>query len=363
MKADAGNYVFEQAFEENNTGANATPTQVKLPPPPDLEIDFVDVPAAATASRPLTINYRVTNHGSTRTPNGSWNDRFYLSTDANLDINTDYKLGDSLHIGELDIDQSSTNSVVFTLPNTLTGNFYVFAVTDSENQVFELNNDNNSNFDSQAITITSRPADLIVSSATTSGTGVNGQPLRIDWTVTNQGIGDTAVSSWQDGIIASRDNIFGNSDDISIANFTHNGLINVGGSYSRSELVTIPFSFDGDYNLFVQTDRDRNVYEATQENNNNSIAIPLRINRKTPDLQVTQITAPTTATSEQPFTVTWKVENLGGNTTNSSAWYDEVFLSTDSILDREDISLGKIPQYQTLLPSNFYQASRTFTLL
>ncbi|MBD2531279.1 putative Ig domain-containing protein [Nostoc flagelliforme FACHB-838] len=203
---------------------------------------------------------------------------------------------------------------------------------------------------------------MLVSSVTTPETGENSKSLRINWTVINQGIGDTAVNSWTDRIIASKDNILGNSDDIALQDFSRNGLLNVGGSYSRNELITITFSFGGDYNLFVVTDYNQNVYEATQENNNSSAAIPLDVIRKTPDLQVTQINVSTTATSGQPFTVTWKVENLGENTINSDNWYDEVFLSTDQILNEGDIYLDRIYQSPSLAPSSFYQSSGTFTL-
>ena len=363
VRTDAGNYVFEQAFKENNTGSTANPVNIRLTPPPDLEVDFVDAPASATASRPLTFNYRVTNYGSTRTPNNSWSDSFYLSTDNKLDIATDYKLGDRSRFGALNVDEFYTASATFSLPNTLTGTFYLFAIADSSNQVFELDNNNNSNFDSQVITITSRPADLIVSGNTSQSIVENGKSLRVNWTTTNQGIGDTAVSSWSDKIVASKDNILGNSDDVYLSGFTRNGLLNVGASYSRSELVTIPFNFtSGDYNLFVVTDANQNVYEASGENNNSSAAIPIQVVRRTPDLQVTQITAPSTSVSGQPFTVTWKVENLGENTTNVSYWYDEVFLSTDAILNQGDLSLGTIYQARNLDPSGSYQTSRTFTL-
>nr|NCR88478.1 hypothetical protein [Microcystis aeruginosa G13-10] len=363
VRTDAGNYVFEQAFKENNTGSTANPVNIRLTPPPDLEVDFVDAPASATASRPLTFNYRVTNYGSTRTPNNSWSDSFYLSTDNKLDIATDYKLGDRSRFGALNVDEFYTASATFSLPNTLTGTFYLFAIADSSNQVFELDNNNNSNFDSQVITITSRPADLIVSGNTSQSIVENGKSLRVNWTTTNQGIGDTAVNSWSDKIVASKDNILGNSDDVYLSGFTRNGLLNVGASYSRSELVTIPFNFtSGDYHLFVVTDANQNVYEASGENNNSSAAIPIQVVRRTPDLQVTQITAPSTAVSGQPFTVTWKVENLGENTTNVSYWYDEVFLSTDAILNQGDLSLGTIYQARNLDPSGSYQTSRTFTL-
>ena len=363
VRTDAGNYVFEQAFKENNTGSTANPVNIRLTPPPDLEVDFVDAPASATASRPLTFNYRVTNYGSTRTPNNSWSDSFYLSTDNKLDIATDYKLGDRSRFGALNVDEFYTASATFSLPNTLTGTFYLFAIADSSNQVFELDNNNNSNFDSQVITITSRPADLIVSGNTSQSIVENGKSLRVNWTTTNQGIGDTAVNSWSDKIVASKDNILGNSDDVYLSGFTRNGLLNVGASYSRSELVTIPFNFmSGDYHLFVVTDANQNVYEASGENNNSSAAIPIQVVRRTPDLQVTQITAPSTSVSGQPFTVTWKVENLGGNATNFSYWHDEVFLSTDTILNQGDLSLGTIYQARNLDPAGSYQTSRTFTL-
>ncbi|MCZ8191304.1 MAG: right-handed parallel beta-helix repeat-containing protein, partial [Microcystis sp. LE19-338.1B] len=371
VRTDAGNYVFEQAFKENNTGSTANPVNIRLTPPPDLEVDFVDAPASATASRPLTFNYRVTNYGSTRTPNNSWSDSFYLSTDNKLDIATDYKLGDRSRFGALNVDEFYTASATFSLPNTLTGTFYLFAIADSSNQVFELDNNNNSNFDSQVITITSRPADLIVSGNTSQSIVENGKSLRVNWTTTNQGIGDTAVNSWSDRVIISRDNILGNNDDVVLArndgfntrDFIQNSLLNVGGSYSRSELLTIPFNFtSGDYHLFVVTDANQNVYEASGENNNSSAAIPIQVVRRTPDLQVTQITAPSTAVSGQPFTVTWKVENLGENATNFSYWYDEVFLSTDAILNQGDLSLGTIYQARNLDPAGSHQTSRTFTL-
>ncbi|MBE9039148.1 CARDB domain-containing protein, partial [aff. Roholtiella sp. LEGE 12411] len=163
VRTDAGNQVYENAFESNNTGYDTTATKINLTPPPDLEVEFVDAPATASASRPLTINYRVTNFGATATPNSSWNDTFYLSTDTQLDTNTDFKLGERSRFGTLDIGASYDNSAIFTLPNGLSGTYYAFVVTDSGNNVFELDNDNNIVFDSTPINISSQPADLVVS--------------------------------------------------------------------------------------------------------------------------------------------------------------------------------------------------------
>jgi hypothetical protein len=143
VRTDAGNRVYENIFDNNNTGYDATTTQVNLTPPPDLEVEFVNAPAQATASRPLTISYRVTNFGATATPNYFWTDTFYLSADDQLDISNDLRLGSQSHYGALDVDESYDNSSTFTLSNTIAGTYYAFVVTDSNNDVFELNNDNN----------------------------------------------------------------------------------------------------------------------------------------------------------------------------------------------------------------------------
>ena len=64
VETDAGLQVFEQAFDGNNTGFDAAPTTINLTPPPDLEVEFIDAPSEATASRPFSIDYRVTNFGA-----------------------------------------------------------------------------------------------------------------------------------------------------------------------------------------------------------------------------------------------------------------------------------------------------------
>lgn len=362
VRTDTFNNVYEQAFEDNND-SSSNQTKVNLTPPPDLEVEFVEAPTQATASRNLSIDYRVTNFGATETPNYRWQDAFYLSTDDQLDIGSDLLLGERYHYGRLNPGDSYENTVNFTLPDGINGEYYIFTVTDSRNEVFELDNANNQNFNPQKITIASLPADLVVSSATAPTIGEAGKAIQIDWTVSNQGTGDTAVTNWVDRIIASTDDIVGDLDDVVLGTFTYNGLLDEGESYSRSELVTLPFNLSGDYNLFVVTDADNDVYEATNEDNNNSNSLPIDIVRLTPDLQVTQINAAQTANSGENFTVSWTVENLGIGQTNVDYWYDEVFVSTDTNLGgSNDISLGRVYHSGKLQPGTQYQATHTFEL-
>ncbi|CCI03111.1 CARDB domain-containing protein [Microcystis aeruginosa] len=269
IQTDANNQIFEGIQEGNNTGYDTPATIVKLTPPPDLEIEFIQSPTQATASRSLSFTYRVTNFGATVTPNKFWTDTFYLSTDNQLDLQTDLRLGSNPRYSSLTPDDAYTNTVSYTLPNTITGTYYLFGVTDSNNEVFELDNTNNIGIARTTITISSRPADLTVA-VTTSSTAEAGKSLTVNWTVTNQGTGDTAVSNWNDRILLSADNIIGNSDDIFLGNFTRNGLLNIGESYSRSGVFNLPFTLIGNYNLFVITDSVNQVYEANNEGNNGS---------------------------------------------------------------------------------------------
>src|SRR6266850_261932 len=130
---------------------------------------------------------------------------------------TDLFLGDRTHNGVLPADDPNhpqviayyTNSATFTLPNGLEGTFYALVQTDRGNGVFELDDANNIGA-SAAIAIASRPADLVVTSASAPNRGDAGGSIRMDWAVDNQGTGDTAVASWSDRVYLSTDNFLGN---------------------------------------------------------------------------------------------------------------------------------------------------------
>jgi hypothetical protein len=359
VRTDAGKQVYESALAANNTSFDPTPTKVFLTPPPDLEIS-VDAPNTALASHNLTVNYRLSNYGATATPYGRWTNAFYLSVDDRLD-SSDLLLDGRTFTGSLDLGEDRNQSVTLTLPNGISGQYYLFAKADSNDEVFELDNNNNIAFD--RITIASQPADLVVSEVTAPELAEAGTGMQISWTVINQGTGDTVKTNWNDQLLLSVDSVIGNSDDRILKTFTHNGLLKAGESYSNNELITVPFDLQGNYQLYIQTDVSNSVYEANNEVNNTSVLSPLAITRKTPDLQVTVVNAPLTGVSGESLVVDWSVANLGTGKTNSNYWYDEVFLSLDRDLgDSNDISLGKVYHSGSLDPNGKYDASHNFKL-
>ncbi|NCS06775.1 MAG: hypothetical protein GPJ07_09250, partial [Microcystis aeruginosa G13-07] len=362
VQSDIYNNVYEHVFENNNSGYDTTATNITLTPPPDLEFESLTIPNNARSGSNLSINYRVTNFGATETPNYYWTDTFYLSSDNQLNTATDINLGSVGRYGILYPGDGYDRTANFSLPNTLTGTYYVFGVTDSGDQVFELNNVNNVTQSTNQVQIVSQPADLVVTDAIIPTTGEAGKTISVQWTVKNQGPGDTIVNSWSDRLVASTDEVLGDADDLTLASFTRTGLLAPNGTYSRTESVTLPFTLEGNYQLFVVTDSANSVYEGSNEGNNTSSAFPITISRDTPDLQVTSITLPNTVTPGQPLTLSWTVANLGIGRTNSNYWYDQVYLSLDKNVSGDDINLGSVYRSGALEPSASYSATGTFSL-
>jgi Ca2+-binding RTX toxin-like protein/subtilase family serine protease len=361
VKTDSDRQLQELAFNANNVGFDATPTTVRLTPPPDLEI-AITVPVIGTASRPIQIDYQVTNAGATITPNTSWSNAFYLSTDSQLD-GSDILLSVQRGYGALDAGASYNKTLLATLPNGVEGNYYILGATDNSNEVFELDNSNNSG--SRGITIISKPADLVSQFNNPPTVMVAGSATRLNWTVTNRGIGDTIGSNWTDGLWLSVDAGL-SGDDIYLGGFAHNGLLNIDQSYIQNYLVNVPLTVAaGNYNLILTTDRDNNIYESNSSGSgetNNQVVTPVTVLRDTADLQITQVNSPTTAISGKAISVSWTGKNLGTARTNSDYWYDGVYLSADAILGGDDRLIGRVFHSGAMDVLGQYQSSLTATL-
>jgi hypothetical protein len=395
VNTDVNNSVYESAFEDNNSNfldANTqdnidTPSVIQLTPPPDLTVDSVSTPANAVAGKAINITYRISNQGATpvpaRTPR--WTDRFYLSTTNSFDRNNAISLGSrdyNTNGNIFDYGSFYNATASITLPQDLApGNYYVFVVTDDNQVIFEQDDVDaivggtpiaytNVKTTSTPITVVSRPADLIVSNVSATNL-IAGKTARINWSVLNQGTGDTNSNLWSDRLVVSENNIYGDFDDVELARFDrNNGLLFSGGTYTRTEDVLIPFTLAGNYHLFAVTDANNNVYEATNEGNNNSVALPINISRQTPDLEINSFNVGSSASgfgaaqaiAGALIPVSWKVKNVGDGVTNVDYWYDEVFLSTDDTLNFGDTLIGTVRRNGTLGINGEYTVATNLNL-
>lgn len=351
VHTDSSNDVFEHNLEANNLGVAVIPIVIELTPPPDLAVQAVGASAPAVAGHALTVSFQVTNLASRPTPNGFWTDHLYLSPERLLNTNRAQLLATRMHYGALNSNDFYTGQFSATLPDALSGSFYTFVVADASNVVFELNKTNNTGFDPVPIVIQYLPPDLVVTNFETPPTALAGEAILVAWSVANQGVGDTARSQWTDRLVLSLDDIAGNEDDRVLDDCPHQGLLDVGKSYSvLGWAASIPFSVTpGTYNLFLTTDSDHVVYEGDNESNNTAGPRQLVVDRHTADLQPLIVGGPSSARSEETITVTWTVANSSTGAPNSIFWFDRVFLSEDDVLDTNDIALGS-GQYTGFLP-------------
>src|SRR5205823_3298831 len=127
---------FELDKETNNDRASDVPMVIELPPPADLVVTEVTIPATAGVGDPITITWSVKNQ-STEAAVGVWTDTAYLSTDATWDIG-DIPLGRmSFSGGTLAPNGTYTLTLNTTLPPVTPGAYRVIVRADIFNQVYE----------------------------------------------------------------------------------------------------------------------------------------------------------------------------------------------------------------------------------
>lgn len=180
---------------------------------------------------------------------------------------------------------------------------------------------------------------------------MSGSGLAIDvaWTVSNTG--SVAVPApWTERVLLSTDTELGG--DTQLAQITSTGLLAPGESLNRVIPVTIPDDISGDFRILVQVDAGNQVTECSGESNNVTVSpVTLHVTLSPqPDLQVSDVNAPPTATGGQTIQINWVVSNDGDAATSAPLWYDRVVLSIDQSVSSDDINLGKFTN-ATYLPA------------
>jgi len=127
--------VREFGKEQNNATAAEQPIIVETPPPADLKVSNVVVPANANVGDDIQINYTVIND-SVNTAYGRWTDALYLSSDNAWDLG-DTLLGKVDHVGDLGSQGSYSGLLKAKLPPLKDGNWRIVVRPDLYNEVYE----------------------------------------------------------------------------------------------------------------------------------------------------------------------------------------------------------------------------------
>ncbi|KPJ75957.1 MAG: hypothetical protein AMJ54_13385, partial [Deltaproteobacteria bacterium SG8_13] len=264
--------------EFQGEGNNLTAAEVQVEPfnAPDLKVTALTAPERAVRGQSFDLSYTVTNLGGT-TPfqQSAWQDLIYLSRDEFLDLRADRFLTSVMHTDGLVADGSYAVSRTLTVPTDMpTEAYYVFVVTDparysATGDLFEGANERNNALASAVPMVIELPppTDLVVTDIIVPATARVGEPVHVEWTVTNQSIDIAADGTWTDSLFLSTDATWDIADrPLGRSAFT--GTVAPGETYTLTLDTILPPASPGQYRVIARTDIFNQVYEEVNEANN-----------------------------------------------------------------------------------------------
>lgn len=364
---NAGKQVYEHSDTTNNTG-RSNKLFIKKYPPVDLVVTSVSAPATGKSGTPITVKWTVKNAGEAITLPNQWNDGVYLSADTVWDSN-DHLVKSFTHRGQLTVEAAYTNEQEITIPNGISGKYYLLLATDPENLNYDADTTNNyglvrpaggGNNDPVPIGIElTPPADLMVTKFTVPDEGFAGQPIKVKWTIKNDGSGITNKSSWTERVYLSKD-INWDKQDRSLGTFIRNGVLTAGTQYEDSLEVFLPENDLGNHVLIFRSDINDNVYEHGAEENLATALITI-VKDDLSDLVVTDVQIPATGIAGSEVIVRWKLKNAGINPARGFL-QQNVYLSTDTTKDISDVLVAKAPIRINLAPNAVIDQAQPMSL-
>ncbi len=308
-------------FQDEGNNVASAPLNVVLIEAADLQVTQLLAPTTVLAGQTFDIDYTVTNvsDGATSPLSPTWDDLFYLSRDEFLDLRSDRYLGFQSHIGQLDGRASYSSTVSLTLPPSLTGSYYVFAVSDPirnssmpRGDVFEGAAETNNATPSSVPMIINLPppSDLQVDNIALPPSAQSGDEITIEWTVSNHG-DNVAQGKWADTAYLSADAIW-DIGDVPLGRVEFEGSLavgdgtNPGESYTSSLSTRLPPARPGSYRVIVRSDIFNQVFEEAGEANNQTASsdslqvtvdqlqlnVPLQTTLSTGQERLYQVTVP-----------------------------------------------------------------------
>ncbi|MGE5549953.1 MAG: PKD domain-containing protein [Bacteroidota bacterium] len=234
----------------------------------DLTVVEITAPASAAFGQTIAVDWSVRNAGTNVTTD-RWADRVFLSASPAFNPAEAIYLGTTEHNGILIPGGTYAANAEVTLPNGISGSYYVHVWTDYADQAEEGDENNNTGTSApMAITLAPTP-DLQVSSvsATPSGIVAGGSEIEVGWAVHNIGEAN-AGAIWHDNVYLSPDPVWPGSA-VLVGRFLRPSPLIPGAGYSQTRVVTIPADLPAqDYFIYVSADADNVLYEHNAEQNN-----------------------------------------------------------------------------------------------
>jgi subtilase family serine protease len=346
-ESDENNNVLVVPFAFNSTPADLVPVQLLTP------ADITGPP-----NPPVTVAWQIANQGIGPALN-TWPDMLYLSTNAVVNY-TAQLLGQWQGTGPIEVGNSYWITNTLRIPVTQSGVYYLIIKTDEGDWLEESDPSNNEL--AVPVSFTIQPPDLapVALLAPPSLTAPPYPSVTLVWCVTNQGIGSAiGFPSWNDQVLFSTNN----SPDsaVYLGSWYETGPVPVGGSYWRTNTVQLPVTQSGTGYLFLKADAYDNLVELN--NNNNLRSVPIAWTITPSDLVpiTSQIPGVITGPPNPTLSLAWGVTNRGVGAALWQ-WEDEVYFSTDPVLDWQDSRIDSVYYNLPLPPGGSFWQTNTVRL-
>ncbi len=252
---------------ESNNGDNivATEVNITLTPPADLVVTEVNAPADAFSGTWFDVSWTVANNG--QQADGDWVDSVWLTADQVVDARVDYYLGRLKHAGPMAQSASYAATRSFRIPDGLSGEYYVYVVTDSGDRVEEFDGEsNNAAGGASPVRISlPDPIDLVAGTITIPVDGSPGRSASITYRVDNLS-GNAAPGGWQDRLYISADDVW-DIDDALFGEVVHGDDLPANDFYTETVEADLPGLTPGAYYVLLRTDIRGQVVETDEDNN------------------------------------------------------------------------------------------------
>jgi len=257
-----------------NTSAAAEHFSVTMGVPADLAPVSLLAPPTVTSVAPspsIVVVWGVTNRGPAAT-SGYWFDTVWFSTNGVLDANSIAIGSASFYTQTVPVGGTYWQTNLVTLPMSASGNYTLFVQVDADNSIYEANVGDKVSAPANGEFTLAAP-DLVPVWVIAPATVIAAQPkpaIQVAWGVTNQGIG-AATGGWYDRVWFSTNGVL-DARSADLGDFYFNQVMPPGGSYWRTNSVTLPMTNSGNYTLFVQVDVYNSFYESDTAN---SVSAPV----------------------------------------------------------------------------------------
>jgi len=165
---------------------------------------------------------------------------------------------------------------------------------------------------------------------------VSGQQVEMSWTVTNHGDLALAGSSYQNTVICSNNDVYGDEDDVLVfidySPSWSSDAIQPGESRTYTHSFSIASSLSGDGYLFFSADGFNALPETIETDN----VLMQAFSILRPDLAIADVVAPATASSGDQIQLSWSVVNQSDVAVHAAHNFDSIIFSVNDIYGDDD---------------------------